>query len=264
MKFFFQDDENYLCEKSSVNGFDPWDLGDSGNRIMQVMNGTPIAAVVFPNQTLLFVSSLSIRKVSLRISPMKNTVVHVDQWYSFPTAILAFQLSSAQNNPTWSTVPGYRGSNPEYPASISFASVCMLDGQGIVPVLMNRFEPDMETGWMDFATDANCKYMCCIPWISMTHSFLFIHTETLLQFLLFPYSCYSLAIIASDQLANSSPTNSHRIRRPPKIKRSPSTVQTPQSPPSSETSGTPTALQHLPLRTCLFTSSTPYHSLLTT
>jgi hypothetical protein len=89
MKFFFQDDQNYLCEKSSVNGFDPWDLGDSGNRIMQVMNGTPIAAVVVPNQTLLFVSSLSIRKVSLRISPMKNTVLHVDQWNSFPTAILA-------------------------------------------------------------------------------------------------------------------------------------------------------------------------------
>jgi hypothetical protein len=45
MKLFFQDDENYLCEKSSVGGFDSWDLGDSGNRIMQVMIGTPIAAV---------------------------------------------------------------------------------------------------------------------------------------------------------------------------------------------------------------------------
>jgi hypothetical protein len=68
------------------------------------------------------------------------------------TELVAFQLSSAQNNPTWSTAPGYRGSNPEYPASISFASVCILDGQGIVPVFVNRFEPDMETGWMDFAT----------------------------------------------------------------------------------------------------------------
>jgi hypothetical protein len=84
LKFFFQDDENYLCEKSSVNGFDSWDLGDSGNRIMQVMNGTPIAAVVFPNQTLLFVSSLSIRKVSLRISSMKNTAVHGPMEF-FPT-----------------------------------------------------------------------------------------------------------------------------------------------------------------------------------
>jgi hypothetical protein len=63
------------------------------------------------------------------------------------TELVAFQLSSAQNNPTWCTVPGYRGSNPEYPASISFASVCMLDGQGIVPVFVNRFEPDQAWRW---------------------------------------------------------------------------------------------------------------------
>jgi hypothetical protein len=158
MKIFFQDDENYLCEKSSVSNFDNWALGDSGNRIMQVMNGTPIAAVAYPDQTLpirvFFVNtdgfladiiqeeyggtwangSLSQQNISpyfiLGSAGLGIRTNAIDaSWCDGQGPVVyvqgkginlvAFQLSSAEGSSSWSTVPGYHGSTMVEASSLS-------------------------------------------------------------------------------------------------------------------------------------------------
>ena len=151
MKLFFQDEQNYICEKSSANGFDSWDLGGSDNRIMQVMIGTPIAAVVYPDQTLpirvFFVNTdgfladiiqeeyggtwangslfrqqfspyliLGREGLGIRTNAMDASWCDeqgpVVYLHRKDTELVAFQLSSVKGSSTLSTVPGYHGSNP--------------------------------------------------------------------------------------------------------------------------------------------------------
>lgn len=150
MKVFFQDDENYLCEKSSTSGLDSWDLGNSGNRITRAMNGTPIAAVVFPDQTLpirvffvntegyladiiqeeydgpwangslsqkQFSPSLIVGNASLDIRTNAIDASWCDGQgpvvyvQGKNTELVAFQFDSTADSSTWFTVPGLHGSN---------------------------------------------------------------------------------------------------------------------------------------------------------
>jgi len=183
VKILFQDNDGYLSEKSSINGASIWNSNDNGNRIMQVLNGTPIAAASSPQGSdnnlpirVFFVNtdgfladvyqdiyggtwtngSLADRRFrpyaakiqgithnSLSVSWCGSLILYVE---AEDLTIVAFQLSTSKTSSSWSLIPGNYGNTKDVSSSDNFASVCGFGGLGLPPVFVNAYGGTESTG----------------------------------------------------------------------------------------------------------------------
>jgi hypothetical protein len=185
VKVLFQDSAGYLSEKSSTNGASIWNVNDSGNRIMQVLNGTPIAAAASPQEAnnnlpirVFFVNTDGFLAdvyqdiyggswtngslVDRRFRPYAAKVQGVTHrslsvsWCDGESLTLfveaadltinAFQLTTTETSSSWSLIPGNYGNIKDISSSDNFASVCGFDGLGVPPVFVNYYGGNNPTG----------------------------------------------------------------------------------------------------------------------